>query len=150
MLDQSFSIENFNTIFEIENRKGTFNKKFFSEKYYEAAQMLIDKRIEIKDYPIKDKEDLGYKNLFDEKNSLIKEKEKILLDDLRHYSEIVSSNSFSFKITQFKIDPTDSDEKIKYSVTKNDAASFFAMKQLQHNINRSFKLKQNNRYLLLE
>ena len=150
MLDQSFSIENFNTIFEIENRKGTFNKKFFSEKYYEAAQMLIDKRIEIKDYPIKDKEDLGYKNLFDEKNSLIKEKEKILLDDLRHYSEIVSSNSFSFKITQFKIDPTDSDEKIKYSVTKNDAASFFAMKQLQHNINRSFKVKQSNRYLLVE
>jgi hypothetical protein len=150
MLDQSFSTKNFNIIFEIENRKGSINKKLFSEVYYEKAQELIDKRREIKDYPIKSIEDIGYKNLLNEKTILIQEKEQILIDDLQNSCDIVNSKSFSFRITPFKNDPFDPDEKFKYSIAKNDATSFFAMKQLQHNLNRSFNVKQSNRYLLVE
>jgi hypothetical protein len=150
MLDQSFSTKNFNIIFEIENRKGVLNKKLFSEAYYEKAQELIDKRREIKDYPIKNIEDEGYKNLLDGKILLIKEKEQILIDDLQNSCDIVNSSNFSFKITPFKNDPSDPDEKFKYSIVRNDATSFFAMKQLQHNLNRSFNVKQSNRYLLVE
>lgn len=150
MLDQSFSTKNFNIIFEIENRKGTINKKLFSEVYYQKAQELVDKRAEIKDYPIKNIEDLGYKNLLEEKTKLVNEKEQILTDDLQNSCDIVNSNNFSFRITPFKNDPTDPDEKFKYALAKNDATSFFAMKQLQHNIYRSFNVKQSNRYLLVE
>ena len=150
MLDQSFSTKNFNIIFEIENRKGTIDKKLFSDVYYEKAQALIDKRREIKDYPIKNLENIGYKNLLDEKTLLIKEKEQILVDDLQNSCDNVNSSNFSFEITPFKNDPSDPEEKFKYSIAKNDATSFLAMKQLQHNLNRSFNVKQSNRYLLIE
>lgn len=150
MLDQSFSSENFNIIFEIENRKGTFDKNFFSAKYYDIAQKLIDKRKEIKDYKNKSLEDLGYKNLLNEKEKLIENKDNILIKDLREYSKIVNSNNFSIDILPFKFNILDAEEKIKYKIKKNDAASFFAMKQLQHNINRTFNVKQSNRYLIVE
>lgn len=34
MLDQSFSLENFKKIFEIENRKGNFESEFYSEEFH--------------------------------------------------------------------------------------------------------------------
>ncbi|MBV5281448.1 MAG: RNA-directed DNA polymerase [Paludibacter sp.] len=150
MLDQSFSADNFKTIFEIENRKGTLDKKFFSLEYYEFAQQLINKRAEIKAYPIHDVNDSGYKKLLDDRDELIEKKEFTLYSNLIEYSEKVNQDAFSIQLIQFKIDESDSDEKVKYKIQKNNAPLFFAMKQLQHNINRTFDIKQSNRYLIVE
>jgi len=47
MLDQSFSLENFKKIFEIENRKGNFESEFYSEEFHRLSNELKGKRKEI-------------------------------------------------------------------------------------------------------
>ena len=150
MLDQSFSVDNFKIIFEEENRKGALDKKFFSIEYYELAQKLINIRSEIKAYPIRKVTDDGYKKLLDDRDKLIEQKEVTLYANLIEYSNEVNNNTFSIILTPFKIDETDPYEKVKYKIQKNNAPLFFSMKQLQHNINRTFDVKQSNRYLIVE
>ncbi len=48
MIDQSFSIDNFRKIFEIENRKGNFIRAFYSEEFHKYSEDLKVKREEIR------------------------------------------------------------------------------------------------------
>lgn len=140
MLDQSFSPENFNTIFEIENRKGRINRNYFSTKFSKLSEQLSEKRKELK--KISDKDLPNYITLKNEMENLIKEKESTLKEDLTESSKIVNQSTFNFKLQSF-ID-FESQKKI-YTIAK-DGPSFFAIKQLQFNISRSFKVKQANRH----
>jgi hypothetical protein len=136
MLDQSFSAENFFRIFHVENRKGTFNRDLLSEEY-----LLVHEKV---------------KHLFSERSRLGKNEFKIALTDLndqkdealKKHLQIISEscNSRSFK---FKLSKTILDGKELFTVN-HDPSSFFAMKQLQFNIHRTFKVKQSNRYELVK
>ena len=147
MLDQSFSLENFNKIFEIENRKGNFETKYYSEKFHAFSNELKKQRKLIKTYKSKGdiaKDDEHLKELNEEKKKIEEKKKNELEITLQEYTETVNNKNFKFKFTKFLHEGSDKDV---YPV-KKDAPSFFAMKQLQYNIHRTFKVKQSNRYLI--
>jgi hypothetical protein len=139
MLDQSFSNTNFLKIFHIQNRKGTFQRAFYPKEYFqkhEECKQIIG--------TIKEKRLLLNKQELIDLNEQVKEinkaKEEILLNLLAKISDIVNEKSFRFSLDVIK-----RNEKNVYTTNK-DAASFFAIKQLQYNIFRTFRVKQANRH----
>jgi hypothetical protein len=150
MLNQTFSTENFWKIFEIENRKGRFEKTFFSKDFFESVLKLQDKNSEIKEYRRKKNYDkLEFHELMKEKRELKKIKERILRADLTGISKAVNEKAFTFLIHSF-IPENDEKGKVIYSFRKDDSASFFAIKHLQLNISRIFSVKQSNRYHIVK
>ena len=147
MLDQSFSLENFKKIFEIENRKGSFESEFYSQEFHELSIDLKRKRREIKDYRSKGGipyDDDGLERLNEEKLQIEENKNEELENTLHELVESVNSKGFRFNFSKFHHEDSGKDV---YPV-KKDAASFYAMKQLQYNINRTFGVKQSDRYLI--
>ncbi|RZJ88180.1 MAG: RNA-directed DNA polymerase [Chryseobacterium sp.] len=145
MLDQSYSFSNFRTIFEIENRKGGIEKSFFSKEYLDKSEEVTKKRLERKSYVPVEEEDPALARLEEELEALLAQKEAILENDLLAISQQVNGVEFSFGLNKFK----DESGKTIYTIDKSNA-SRFAMKQLQHNINRSFKVKQSDRYQIVK
>lgn len=152
MLDQSFSAENFQNIFQIENRKGNLKKEMFPDDY-------IDKILEIKQLKINIREKLyarkkgeitkeEYVNFLKETNEEIKkykkEKDAVLYKQMKEISRIVNDSAFNFPIT---IENRNGNPV--YLLEKN-LATFYALKQLQYNVQKTFKVKQANRYHILK
>jgi len=144
MLDQSFSSTNFNIIFLKENRKGNFKKEHFNQEY-------IDKHEEFKNV-LEEKNDqkvlLGY---LDEEQldsfaarleKINEEKEIIRLNIFQLLCDKICSSKFQFNIIY------NPHNKV-FSVEK-DAPSYYAIKQLQYNINRTFKVAQANRNQIIK
>lgn len=147
MLNQSFSFENFKIIHEIENRKGNYNNEFYSDDYHRTTLLLKAKRRECKVEKNKVvRDDAAYELALNQKQILEDAKENYLEIDLNRFSNEVNSNSFNFSLTPFIPEPG---SKTIYTTTK-DAVSFFAMKQLQYNVFRTFKVKQANRYQIVK
>lgn len=147
MLNQSFSFENFKIIHEIENRKGNYYNDFYSEDYHRTTLLLKAKRRECKVEKNKIvRDDAAYELAFEQKQILEETKENYLEIDLNRFSNEVNSNSFNFRLTPFIPEPG---SKTIYTTNK-DAVSFFAMKQLQYNVFRTFKVKQANRYQIVK
>jgi len=147
MLNQSFSFENLRTIHEIENRKGNYFKDFYSVQYNEIVYLLQENRKEIKlekGRLIFNEE--VFNKLLDEKKILEENKDSFLETDLNDFSNAINKKSFDLKLTAFIPEPG---AKAIYTTSK-DAVSFFAMKQLQYNMFRTFKVKQSNRYQIVK
>ncbi len=150
MLDQSFSAENFFKISGIENRRGSFNKELYSDNYLKKHQDAKDKYNEIitfkksvkgiKSPAIKAK----LKALNEQKNAIDKEKDEILLSDL-----IVVSEKVYEKLFQFNLTTNSWDGKTVYTID-NTASVYYAMKQLQYNLRKTFKVSQANRYAIVK
>jgi hypothetical protein len=136
MLDQSFSAENFFRIFHNENRKGTFNRDLLSEEYLtiheRVKHLFCDRRFFTK---------AQFKKKLKELNDL---KEEALRKHLHLISETCNSRSFEFKLNMFQKEGKD------IFTVNHDACSFFAMKQLQFNVFRTFKVKQASRYNIVK
>jgi hypothetical protein len=146
MLDQSFSLKNFRTIFEIENRKGRFEKSFFSDEYLDLTGELNrekekrDKLIAIESY------DDNYKLTQLQIEELTKTREDLLDTEFLFCSKQVNGPGFGFVLNRFfDLDTAN----YVYSVNK-DKTSFFTMKQLQYNIYRCFKVKQTDRHSIVK
>lgn len=147
MLNQSFSFENLKTIHEIENRKGNYYKNFYSDIYHVTTTLLTEKRKEFKIEKNKSvRDETIYSALLEEKKVLEELKDNYLETDLNRFSDAINKKDFNFKLTPF-IPETGS--KTIYTTSK-EAVSFFAMKQLQYNIFRTFKVKQANRYQIVK
>jgi hypothetical protein len=145
MLDQSFSFENFKVIYDLENRKGNFNKLFYSDDYINVIDEIKGLRKEIKNQKSKSiSDDSLLSELIEKKNDLEKEKERILENELTLFSKEANREIFSFELKSF----TPQAGKTIYTTDK-DAVSYFAMKQLQRNIYRTFKVKQSDRHHLV-
>jgi hypothetical protein len=136
MLDQSFSSSNFVRTFHIENRKGTFNKNLLSTEY-----LAVHEKIKLMLLAKENFEKTEFEKLMQELNE---KKEEALLIHLENVSAEINSNAFQFKLKSFEIEDKD------IYTTNADAASFFAMKQLQHNIAKTFKVRQGNRYQIVK
>lgn len=132
MLDQSFSSDNFFRIFGIENRKGTFERHLLSKEYLDIHEK-VKTLFSIKKSIAKDDFDIQLEKLNNQKDEALQKY-------LQEISERCNSKSFLFKLHHFEKDGKDI-----YTI-KKDSASFFAMKQLQYNIFKTFKVKQANRY----
>ena len=153
MLDQSFSAENFRNIFQIENRKGNLKKDRFPDEYIDLIIQvkLIRKEIKDKSQDYKDEkiDKAAYILFKDEKNEetieLNLKKEEILFKYLKGISENIESPRFKFEI---KVDKEHYDKPV-YQLPKTEEV-FYAMKQLQYNVRKTFKVKQANRYQILK
>lgn len=155
MLDQSFSANNLRKIFDLENRKGHYLEgRFFSEeissKIEEITRELKECHSGYKDLK-KNKDSLlsqEYETqritLNKKKEELVDEKEKLLTATLEKISKEITDNSFKITLKiQNKL------TKVVYATEKKDAATYFALKQVQYNIKKLYQVKQSNRYNIL-
>jgi hypothetical protein len=132
MLDQSFSPENFFQIFYRENRKGTFKRNLLSKEYLDVHDQVI-KLFSIRGAITKEE--------FEEKLKILnEEKRKALESFFEDLSNECNKKSFQFKMRSFN-----RDGKVIWTMD-SEPASFFAIKQLQYNIFKTFKVKQSNRF----
>lgn len=150
LLDQSFSLENFRKIFDLENRKGNFLEgKYFPELTdvtFEIKQCISDIRT------LRRKKNTLTEAVFEQKKKLLYEKrdkfkiqkEEMLTGLLSSVVETVSSKDFAFGISEH-------DLGLNKSVFREEQnpATFFVLKQLQHNIRKLYKVKQSNRYNII-
>jgi hypothetical protein len=145
MLDQSFSELNFNLIFLKENRKGSINKKYLNEAYFEKHNefnILLNEKLELKKTRVLTKDEL---DSFAERLEIInKEKEEIRNELFSEYSKIINNedDKFCFEIKY--------DKQNQIYTTKNDGVHFFALKQLQKNLNKTFKVIQADRNRIIK
>lgn len=140
MLDQSFSDSNFNLIFLKENRKGSIKKNHLNQAYFDKHDefnVLLNEKVELKKARTLTKEEL---DSFAKRLEMInKVKEEIRNDLFSEYSKIINNedDKFCFEIKY--------DKQNKIYTTKKDGVHFFAIKQLQRNLNKTFKVKQADR-----
>jgi hypothetical protein len=138
MLDQSFSGSNFNFVFLGENRKGNFNKSHFTPEYFGKHQefiTILKEKLLLKSIRTLSKEELD--SFAERLEKINNEKEELRLAIFDSYANIVNSSSFQFNIEYNEI-------KKVYTV-ENDATSYYAVKQLQKNVSKTFKVIQSNR-----
>lgn len=148
MLDQSFSSSNFNMIFLRENRKGTIKKRHLNQDYFDKHNefnSVLGDKINLKNLSTTktlSQEQLDY---FTEKlDEINKAKEKIRENLFLDYAQIVNdeNNPFCYKIKY--------DTQNKIYTTLKDGVHFFALKQLQHNLKKTFKVTQSDRNKIIK
>lgn len=152
MTDQSFSAENFEKIFNIENRKGNITKDMLPETYITTIKDIKNEKQELqKKIQEYQKEEITKEELNDFRsrtrdkiNLLKKKKENILYDELKCISKNVNNSKFKFEFCS-------SEHKGKATyLLGDDLPQYYAMKQLQYNIKRTFKVKQSDRYRIVK
>jgi hypothetical protein len=145
MLDQSFSDSNFNLIFLKENRKGSISKKHLNQEYFdkhEQFKTVLNEKIDLKKTRALTKEEL---DSFAERLETINiAKEEIRNELFAEYSKIINNedNKFCFEIKY--------DKQNEIYTTKKDGVHFFALKQLQRNLSKTFKVVQADRNRIIK
>jgi len=155
MLDQSFTANNFYNIFLYENRKGNnIEKKFFENDIYIKYTLKISEinsklrtsrktfiKNDIKNRTPSKESFIRYKKYLRAlKRKLKKEKETELLIILERISNNIQNKNFSFSLTTGMFNG-----KTVYKIG-NSPEEFFAIKQLQYNFKKLYKIKQSNRF----
>jgi hypothetical protein len=84
-------------------------------------------------------------NLNKKKEELKDKKEKLLTATLEEISKKITDNSFEIKLKKIQ----DKKKKDVYTTEEKDAATYFALKQVQYNIKKLYQVKQSNRYNIL-
>jgi hypothetical protein len=147
MLKQSFTAENFRRIFDFENRKGVNLEEVFSPEVFkitEAIQSCKRKYQDLKKVKSTLTEEDYEKQLTkirDEKFELKERREKLLTEELDKLSAQITKKGFQIKLKKVR----DLSGKTVFAL-ENNASSYFAIKQVQFNIQRFYKVKQANRY----
>lgn len=144
MLDQSFSAANFQIILSKENRKGRNLEKEFFPSAFEITQAIsvVNKKIQHR-FRLRLEDDLTLFNLKEEKATKKNQKNEIIENTLNQISQQLQNPQF--KITISKIETED---KPVYTIAKT-AENYFAIKQLQFNVRKSFDVKQANRFAIV-
>ena len=150
MLDQSFSPNNFRKIFDIENRRGRYlESELFPD--IEAQSRLIQASVDslrqlrnAKDLYPPDEYEAESTSLQQELSDLREEKDQMLTSALEAASAAIASKNFSFGIEEVDVGTAR-----KAFVAERNAATFFSLKQIQHNIRRLYRVKQANRHQIV-
>jgi len=144
MLNQSFTADNFENIYDIENRKNSI-KEYLGKEYMDIiAQIksLQDEVSKIKRKKSADRTEDEKQKLIDskqEKEELVKRKKETQHRELEIISDQINNKKFKFNL-QINGD---------IFTIQNTKEAFFAIKQLQYNIRKTFKVKQASRHLIL-
>ncbi len=150
MLDQTFSAKNFLNVYSQENRMGRIPVETMSEDFKVVMAKIKDANSELQVLRRKKKEEKTdeVKKKIDELKQEMKElketKLKVLFEELQGLSRQVNSYTFRFKLEKVEID-----DKMGFKINSKDHAQLFAMKQLQANLQKTFKVKQANRHLIM-
>ena len=148
MLDQSFSIENFRKILDIENRKGSYLEGKFFTSIADINRKIKDTNVQIRLL----KQQRLPKEIFveklntlnEEKNELNELRENKLAEELSLISSKVIVSDFKLKLIQ---DTTITDKPV-YKAEEN-IETILTLKQLQYNFKKLYKVKQSNRYSII-
>ena len=147
MLNQSFTGENFRKIFDYENRKGNYLEGDFFPDVAEATNKIRICNKELialrrnRRFLSKDVFKKRLTELIITKKQLKGFKESLLSQRLERVGQEVTNNGISSKMIKIILN----DKKPVYSIKRTPTA-FFAIKQIQHNIKRLYKVKQSNRH----
>lgn len=151
MLDQSFSAQNFYTIYKQENKKG---KNIIADFFPEAAAYHLKiKRVRnliSKSYSNKRSSSLPWfeiriSNLYLLLKLLKKKRNTIIMDCLNEISCNIASKKSDFRVSKSL---KKRNEKDTYQLD-GTAESFFTEKQIQRNIKYTYQVKQNDRDLII-
>ncbi|MBC6402711.1 MAG: reverse transcriptase [Hyphomonadaceae bacterium] len=150
MLDQSFSADNFRKVFDLENRKGNYLEgKYFpdlaklSRKVRESSRELRKVRRNKNPYTPEEYQYLKLKTK-EQLKSHKSDWEGELATRLKEVSSEVCDRNFSFGLMELNID-----QPKKVFVADKSAAAYFALKQMQFNIRRVYKVKQSSRHQII-
>ncbi|CAG5010799.1 hypothetical protein DYBT9275_04817 [Dyadobacter sp. CECT 9275] len=150
MLDQSFSPENFQKIIDLENRKGNYLVgKFFPNiveidnaiKEEKQRTIIRTKRLTEKDFTAD--LDVDIPKTFDLER-LRENRDQILHLELQKISAEIDQPDYKIGI---ECDITISDKPV-YKTTKS-IESILILKQLQYNLRKIYKVKQSNRFSIV-
>lgn len=145
MLNQSFTADNFENIYDIENRKSSITE-YLGMEYKEVLSQiksLENETSQIKHKKLCDRTDSEKQILIEskqKKEDLVVRKKGIQYSELEKVSIEVNNKNF-----KFDLQPKDDD----IFVIQNTRDAFFAIKQLQYNVRKTFRVKQSGRHLIL-
>lgn len=145
MLNQSFTAENFEKIYDIENRKNSITE-YMGVEYKEVLAKIKSLQNEVSQIKRKKKSersDAENHTLIESKqtiNKFIADKKEIQLNEFEKISKNVNSKNFTFYL-----EPRDND----IFIIQDTRDAFFTIKQLQYNVKKTFKVKQSCRHLIL-
>lgn len=145
MLNQSFTADNFEKIYDIENRKSSITE-YLGVEYKEILvkiKSLQNEVSQIKRKKLPERSDKENQVLIEYKqtiNKFIADKKEFQLGEFEKISKCVNSRRFVFNLES-------RDNNIFTIQDTRDA--FFAIKQLQFNVKKTFKVKQSSRHLIL-
>lgn len=150
MLDQSFSAHNFCTIYNIENRKGHIELDDMPVDFRECVASIKQNKAKIQE--IKniaeekrtDNDVLELEKAQSDLEKLFDVKEAILDRYLQYLSSIIRQRHFKITLSKYL-----KDDKEIFCLDSSSHVMFFAAKQLQYNIHKTFKVKQANRNSIL-
>ncbi len=151
MLDQSFSAHNLEVSFDLENRKGSIDIDWMPDAYRNAVAEMKDLRRKISELKGKGrrKTDADIERIKELEKRYKVEKEKKEVGRKAFLKECEDKiNSKGFEIRMNKYLDGDSGKEV-FTLNLDDPAVFFALKQLQYNIHKTFKVKQANRHAIL-
>lgn len=143
-MDQSFSVDNFKKILSYENRRGrNLEKEFFPVVFERTKEITeINKKIHTQ-LRFRSTDEMVLTKLKDEKISKKKLKQELLEKQLSEVSEKLLDPNFKIVIKR-----VETDDKPVYTTTET-AENYFAIKQLQYNVRKSFKVQQANRFAIV-
>jgi hypothetical protein len=151
VFDQAFSTANFRRIYDYENRKGHFLDGRFFPKVAELTCKLKDCARDIRERR-RSKYANGIENstspeltqLYERRSELRSEKEELLVQEFDKLCSEIESPTFALGLRAGGL------VRGKSVYTSGDSpASFFALKQIQYNIFRLYKVKQSNRHNII-
>lgn len=141
MLNQSFNSEEFQEIFDKENRKGKNIEDRFKNEFKESLSIL--KNIKIINSKLKSETDLEKRRiLLNDKSTLQTERRKEISKTL----DIVAKKIF--KIKKINLQKGGIYGKQSY-LLENSIENFFISKKIQNNLFSSYNIKQANRFTVL-
>lgn len=150
MLDQSFSSENFRKIFDYENRKGNYLEGEFFPEVEKVTKQIREVSASIRQHrKTKSKTSIeSYEekkeDLYKKKIDLKEKKENLLSKELEKIASSITEKNFSLGLKEIDVGKT----KKAYGYEKS-AASYFALKQIQNNLRKLYKVKQGNRHNII-
>lgn len=147
MLDQSFSAENFRKILDYENRKGVYLEGEYFQDIEKITEEIKKCNTEVRDKKNKisaEEFDIFRKETNEKKDKLKEKKEEQLSIELQKISDIVVNDKFRIKLTK---DDEITDKPV-YKI-ENKPEYFFALKQIQYNFRKLYKVKQANRFAIV-
>ena len=150
MFDQSFSVENYLSIFHEENRKGHIAFDDMPESYRDIVVEMKIMKSKVNEITKKKKNNRTEEEAIalESLKSLIKAKQadrdKELYKELSEYAQIANNKGFVFPITNY-ID----DDKQIFTIDTCQWEYFYAIKNLQRTLRGLFNVKQANKHQIM-
>ena len=137
-------------VYAQENRMGRIPVETMGEDFKAVIAMIKETNSELQKLKSlkksKKTDDIKKKidELKQEQKDLKADKQKALFEEMQDLSSKVNSSAFRFKLEKVCIGG-----KMGFKIDSKDHAQLFAMKQLQVNLQKTFKVKQANRHLIM-